>query len=333
MNESISRRLLAALLAAMLALGPSHAFAQDAPEAQDEGVTPTDAQQDYNDQGVILIQDGKYKQAIASFRSSLSLGELNITYLNLGRAYFRLDRCLEAREAYDAVKSAPKVKSPTAAEIGEILQRFEAEYGEACSATIAISCEGDPMVAVNDQPARSCSEVSAWPVVPGEHSVTAKYDEGEVTETLTVAARGAKPVSFATPEVVEEKPDPVVAKPAPKPQDSGTPVYVWITLGVGAALVAGGIVMDQVIIAGQFDELEDTEESLEPQDAVEARDLREDIETNQIIALTLIGAGAAALTTGAILWLVSGPDEEPAETSVSGWVAEDSGGVVLQGRF
>lgn len=330
------RRFLAALLTALLALGPSFAFAQDASEGGESGdqvdpadqlVTPTDAQQDYNDQGVVLIQDGKYKQAIASFRSSLSLGELNITYLNLGRAYFRLDRCLEAREAYDAAKTSPKVKAPTPAEIMDILNRFESEYSEACSATIAISCEDDPMVKVGDQPARSCSEVSAWPVTPGDYEVVASYDTGDVTKAVTVEGRSAAAVAFEKPEaVVEEQ---VVNGPAPA-VEQGTPVYVWAILGTGLALAATAVVWDQVVTANKIDEYEN---STDPANIPLESELKNDIQTNQSVTLAFAGASAAVLATGLVLWLLSGSDEPVEEGGVSAWMGEDSGGLVFSGRF
>jgi hypothetical protein len=321
------------MLAAMLIAGPAPLLAQES-----EGtVTPTDAQEDYNNQGVILIQDGKYKEAIASFRSSLSLGELNITYLNLGRAYFRLDRCLEAREAYDAVKTAPKVKAPTPDEIQTLLQKFEADYAETCTATLAISCEGDPQVSVDDQPARPCSEVSAWPTTPGEHVVKAEYENGTVEETVTVEGRSAAAVAFAAPEVIAETPepdeaDPVVAEPVEPAQSANKPLYLYPIMATGAAIVVGAVVWDIAVVGGQLAELEDLEDSLDGSDADEAELLREDIDMSQTITFIAAGVGAATLITGGVLWLLTG-DDEPAQSSVGPMITSDGGGVVWQGRF
>lgn len=331
MPVSHPQRFVAALLAGLLATSPFQLLAQAGDGSTDEElVEPSETQQEYNDRGVILTQDRKYKEAIALFRSSLSLGELNITYLNLGRAYFRLDRCLDAREAYDAVVRAPKVKVPTPQEIGEILARFEEEYAERCSATVEMTCEGDPMVRVDDEPARTCSSLSGWPVTPGEHTVVATYGAGDVEKTVTIEGGATQAVAFEEPEVVAE-PEP---EPAPKPApavDQGTPLYVWLTLGTGVALIGTAIAWDLAVTGPKLDELEETEEATTGSEIGDANDLRDEIDMDQTITLIAGGAGIALAVTGAILWLVSG-DDEP-ETGVSAWVSESAAGVVVGGTF
>lgn len=332
MQSTPTRRFVAAILAGVIASTPLLATAQDVgPEA--EKVEATEAQQSYNDRGVIMTQDGKYREAIAAFRSSLSLGELNVTYLNLGRAYFRLERCLEAREAYDAVKKAPKVEVPTPEEVEQILSRFEKDYSEKCSATVAITCDGEPMVSVDDQPARACSDVSGWPVTPGTHEVVATYGDAAVTEEVTVDPRAVASVSFAEPEPEPEPvEEPIAAQPAPEPVDASTPAYVWLTLGTGVALIGSAVVWDLAVTGPKVDELDDKFDSTNAGDIDEADELRDEIETDQMITLILGGAGLAVTVTGALLWLFTGGDET-AESGVSAWVGEDGAGVVFGGSF
>jgi hypothetical protein len=96
-------------------LGPAPAWSQgqDASE-QDETVEPTDEQARLNDQGVRAIGDEDYVKAISLLEEAKFLGALNITYLNLGRAYQLAGRCEKARESLQKVFDAPKVEKPPA---------------------------------------------------------------------------------------------------------------------------------------------------------------------------------------------------------------------------
>jgi Tfp pilus assembly protein PilF len=109
--------------------------AEDAEPQKAEDAEPkeaSDMQRDYNAKGVALIQEGKLEDAVSMFRSSLAFGELNITYLNLGRTLAKMDRCQDARDAYTKVESAPPVTLPNAAQVKETLKRYRGELEQAC---------------------------------------------------------------------------------------------------------------------------------------------------------------------------------------------------------
>jgi hypothetical protein len=301
----------------------------------EETVVPTDSQQDYNDKGVVLMQQGDYAGAVASFRASLSLGNLNVTQLNLGRAYFRQNLCLDARNAYEAVDDAPKVNAPTPAEIATLLERFENEYAETCSARLAFECQGNPNIVVGRTEPRACEALSdGWPVMAGPVKARVMYPGADAFEIEVEATSGtvvSVPVGPPTDEDVVAA-APVVTDTAPgasvaASDDGGSSLatYGWVTLGIGGALVAGALVYDQVVTGAAVDELE----GLDNSEIDRADELRSDIEGHQTNSIVLLGVGSAAVITGVVLLLL--PDGDDAGPTA--WISTNSAGVVYQGRF
>lgn len=63
-----------------------------------------------NQSAAEATQAGDYLSAEEHFRASLELGESNVTWLNLGRMFARAGKCLDARDAYARVRTAPKLQ-------------------------------------------------------------------------------------------------------------------------------------------------------------------------------------------------------------------------------
>jgi hypothetical protein len=103
------------------------------PVLAQETVEPTDAQQTLNDEGVRALIEGDYAGAVSLLERSIRLGEVNVTYLNLGRAYQKMERCEEAREALEAAKTSPAVADPPRDEVQEVADGYLAELAEQCS--------------------------------------------------------------------------------------------------------------------------------------------------------------------------------------------------------
>ncbi len=130
----------------------------------------------------------------------------------------------------------------------------------------------------------------------------------------------AAPVAPPKPPPVAEGPLPRAAESAPRDDKSGVRIAGWVTAGAGVALLATGVVFglkakaarDDLAAAGTWDPgLYDSGRAAN---------------RNMFIFL---GAGAAAVATGAVLTFVVGrPADERAVT-----VAPAPGGLLVQGRF
>jgi tetratricopeptide (TPR) repeat protein len=151
-NSYLSRVMTVVCLAALWCV-PSFAVAQDGGEdaeeqagageeadeqeqkngvGEDGYVTPTDKQTALNTAAVEAIKNEEYEQAVKLLRRSLELGEMNITYLNLGRAHQRLDECGAAEAAYLEALSAPPVRNPSAFLVEKKVEQYLQELEDEC---------------------------------------------------------------------------------------------------------------------------------------------------------------------------------------------------------
>ena len=120
------------LLITVLSMSPEPAFAQGASDGAGI-VEATEEQVRLNDQGVRAISEEDYVKAISLLEEAKYLGELNITYLNLGRAYQLAGRCQKAREALEKVASAPKVEKPPPGLVESKAREYLGVLSETCT--------------------------------------------------------------------------------------------------------------------------------------------------------------------------------------------------------
>lgn len=161
---------LAALVLGLSMMTPSTAFAQDE-ESPGESVEPTERQVELNEQAVRLIASGDAVKALTLLQEANYIGELNVTYLNLGRAYQSIGRCDEARQALEKVPGAPTVESPPPGLVNSRAQSFLEQLDQECE-------DGSPSEQLS----------KADPLVPGEDADDAATSEPSTTTRGWVTA-------------------------------------------------------------------------------------------------------------------------------------------------
>lgn len=164
------RRLIVALCAAQMCMLGSPAWAQDSGDAQ-ETVAPSQAQMTLNDEGVRAMIEGDYAGAVALLERAARQGDVNLIYLNLGRAYQKLGSCKEAREALENAKTAPAVADPPAAEVSKTATSYLAELREECETDSGVEMAGE------QEQAPAGAEPAAPIAEPSEPSVGQPADE------------------------------------------------------------------------------------------------------------------------------------------------------------
>ena len=87
-------------------------------------VAPTETQKQLNRQAYQKMADGSYEAAIDLYLQSIEKGPLNVTWLNLGRAYQKSGQCADAYAAFENVSSAPRVEKPSPEVVADTLERF-----------------------------------------------------------------------------------------------------------------------------------------------------------------------------------------------------------------
>ncbi|MBQ9396235.1 MAG: hypothetical protein IJU23_12090 [Proteobacteria bacterium] len=141
-----------------------------------------------NAQALQAFQNGEYEKAQLIFEAMNSLGEFNVTWYQLGQAYARKDKCMEAYDAFHRVADAPILNSENPKIVAELTRKALAELDEQCSAKVVFKCEPeDTVLTIDNQREFKCSSEPV-PVVPGTHGVHAKTSFGFTSITLDAVA-------------------------------------------------------------------------------------------------------------------------------------------------
>lgn len=280
-------------------------------------------QKTLNDDAIKGMIAGEFEKAIELLNESLALGELNVTYLNLGRAYAKVGRCQEALGAYDRMAVAPRVKAPTPEALYEILMQYRGELFEQCPGEVILRCSpAEIMVSVDGGEAQACPSAK-FELSAGEHSFEGIAQGRTTTQTAEVRGMSTTYVDLRvdvspvfTP--VQEEPSPVLA------------IVGWSTVGTGIVLLGVGVVMD-LSIGSDIDAFNTL---MENGDLQGATSLQSDIASSQKVsaALFISGTGLAALGAGLLLSELLNA-ETPAEVGASMGASPDGASLQLYTRF
>lgn len=202
-------------------------------------VEPSAAQLELNNQGVRAIGARKFAEAVKLYQASLALGELNITYVNMGRAYQYMNLCAEAEEAYANALRAPKVAEPAPAQIAAAIERYRDELDAKCvQASAPGAVEGDS----EEAPAETDERADVQPAV---REVTPPPSETEPTQKARdnsgvywMAGGGASVLTGAALDIFPAYADDGVLEPI-----DFVPVGFYV-LGVGALVYGIMAIMD-----------------------------------------------------------------------------------------
>ena len=208
----------------------------------DEPAQPTREQIRLNKKALDFLRSGQREAAVDAFRQSLAEGELNITWLNLGRALLKGGQCAEAREAFGHVRGAPQVKKPAPEKVEAALSRFMGELETTCSAFLSLDCEpAEARVSINGAPMEACPS-AAVRVDAGELSVYAEASGVSLTERKTIAVGETAYLRLDLKRLMQ--PDVIEGGGASGEVKEGGIGWIWV--GVGALSFGGGVAVDNL---------------------------------------------------------------------------------------
>jgi tetratricopeptide (TPR) repeat protein len=255
MTMMIHRHVALSSLALLLLL-PSAASAQ-----QTTCKPPNDRQINANKSGAKAMEGGDMESAAKIFKKSLDDdGDLNITFLNLGRAYQKLGRCREAADTYQrALETNRCVPAPSPEKVRELTAQYRYELEATCPGEITLSCSPpEMMIQIGDRPERACSSFEG-PVSldPGRYQITATLQGQTVRQDVEVRPIQTTPVALSLavvgppPEDKLVKKDdevtpPIEVKPVvAQPVDSSA-TWGWVQVGAGVAVIVASVILDNV---------------------------------------------------------------------------------------
>ena len=285
----------------------SDASAQEAPPDE-----LTQTQFKYNELGTAQSKEGRFDEAIASFKLALAIREFNLLHLNLGRSYARRGWCELAAQHYAQAAVAPALKAPTREEVAQVLKAFEADLQKTCSGRLALSCEPTSMrVSIAGAEPIPCPTQPVR-VVPGAVEVVGSRGADQVRQVLSVpsdevtSARLALQTQPTTtpPDPIGspiDRPAPTMPPPArPRQDDSLRPALgLTMTLFGGALLGVAGII-ELLPLDDAFADLEDPPEDWTREDYERSRD---SARTLQNVNKGLLISGGLLTVGGMVMWL------------------------------
>ncbi len=211
------RRLTLTLpVAALLLLAPAPADAQ-------QPVQPTPEELELINEGAAASDAGDFPRAIRALQRALRLGELNVTWLNLGRALQKDGQCYEAEDAFARALQAPPIAGLDPEVVAGHVARYREELLATCPGRIVIECPPGDLVLIDADSARhplTCGAVSD-PMRPGVYRALLTQDARQAEVLVEIRAMDTTRAALALEEA------------APPP---GEPLGLRLGLRYGAGL-------------------------------------------------------------------------------------------------
>ncbi len=267
-----------------------------APAMAQETATATRAQRKLLLEGLDAHAAEKFEEAAELFRAANREGELNIVWLNLGRALQKSGDCEGAKEAYERAPDAPAVPKPSAELVRETAQKYRAELNASCPGRLRVVCaQPDITLEVDGQP-WACDE--SGEIAPGTHTVVATWRGQDKRGTANVQAFESAALSFGFTQAPVR---PERAQPAAE-SSSNLTTYAWVATGLSVALIGTG-----AVLAVQRVDTIDRANSTRVES--EYRSLRDDYDSQSALMWTTFGLGLAAGTAAGFLFYLDGQEE------------------------
>ena len=220
-------------------------------------VEPTEEQLNLDVHAFEAMAAGEHETAIADYRSSLEIQELNVVWLNLGRAYQKAGQCAEAWDAFSRVDAAPVVADPPSDVVLETRDTYRAELMEECPTRVSTRCEFEAQIEIDGVPRGPCGNV--FDVAPGQHLIVAEWEGGSIQHEKEVSAGlvlmvnfGSLPQSEQTPDAGDDPPR-SITPPDVEVEESEDTTPDWGGYGLvvaGTAIAVGALALDGVLIEG-----------------------------------------------------------------------------------
>jgi hypothetical protein len=128
-----------------------------------------------NQQAFEATSENDFKKAEGLYKSMLLLGEHNVTYLNLGRAYLKQGKCMEAASTLNKVESAPQVEGVPLEGILARLTEYREEMTELCTARMVLDCKPKELLVSIDSGEEFVCHEAPIPMSPGNHTFIMRY--------------------------------------------------------------------------------------------------------------------------------------------------------------
>lgn len=298
------------------------------------------------DQGFDAFQRGEWENALDLFGRAESLVHSPMHLLYVARSNVRLNRLIEAQDAYLRVVRQPlPAGAPAALAQAQQEATRELEALEPKIPFVSIEVQGangsEPVEVTQDGRALPPALIGvAHPLNPGAHSWQARSGSRQSAVETRELEPGAKlTLKLSLPEaeieLVPQKQAPIAPAPVPTTAQaaSGGP-SAWVYVGFGVAAAGIGVGTGFLIQKGHLED--QIRSTCTPVDGCRATtenlDRKSDADRAGLISAIAFTAGGVGLAGALALWLLAPEAAEPPETSntaggVQLWLGWNGAGV------
>jgi len=288
--------------------------------------------------GMMAYEEGRYVEASEHFREANRIKSSWKLWLNIGQAEAAADRYGLAIEAFGTYLTigAEKVSAENRTYVENEIARLKKMIGY-----VEVSAPDGARISIDGISRGMAPLPSPIPVAAGtRHQLAVSYEDVfildriiRVSAGLTVQMSARKRTEIAQPQEIPELMEEETEDEEPEEGMSDLELAGWITLGSGAAILAGGAVTGALALMKQG-ELEDKCPEKQCDDS-ESLSLKDDTEQMALITDILIPVGGAIAATGAVLLIIDAVSGESENESVSltPFTAAGSAGLSIEGKF
>jgi len=331
------------LLAVLASVGPAHA-ADAANTTNTSSATDASAPSEQQraeakaryEAGVAAYTAGHYKDAVDLFLAADRLAPSAPLSFNIARAYEKLgDDSGSLRFYRDYLRRAPNAEN--ANDVGALVKRFEERLkAKGVQQMTVLSTPTGATVALDGSPVGVTP--ATLDVPPGQHHVALMLRGYSDTERdIDVPADHALDVVLELAPAPDQA-APVAAAPAaatapapsapPKDESHGLGVWPYVTLGAGAAALAGALTFE-LLRHGSENAAKDAKTQ------VDYKDHYDTMVSQRTTARVLVGVGGALVITGGVLLAIDLGNGSPTQKAARLGIAPTPGGATasLAGSF
>lgn len=222
-------------------------------------------------EGIELIDEERYQEAVQVFRRTLALHDAPTIVYNLGLALARSDRLVDATEHLRRVSEDEGADESLRSNARQLLDEIEARIGR-----VTISLEGDTEgteVTIDGRFLSTGALAGPVEVDPGSHRIALRRGEAEIAFEVVEITEGAS-VEVTLTATTVPSPRETAERAEPEPttrallshQSSGditSEAWFWTLVAVGVLAIAGGVIAG-VLLGGDDGGQQPVQGNLDP---------------------------------------------------------------------
>jgi len=292
-------------------------------QEEQKTITFTSEQIMLNNRAVDASNNGNFKDAELFYKSMLRIAEFDAIWANIGSAYSRQGRCIEARRALDKAETAPSVVEIPHEFVMTKVAQYRAEVDELCTAPVVLQCLTPGMTIMIDGGDEFECNGDTMYLTPGAHAIYAHTSFG--FSNIRTEAKVGTTVTVPVEVINYEE---LAANGGLTPEEKAKRSLIfktvgWTLFGLGVGVAAGGGAVMGVSYFDYQDTLQKQKDEPSSTTYEAVSEKHDDTSKKLTIAYSLLGVGGAVLATGITLLIIDAVKYAPSTSTSSSYASHN----------